>query len=70
MSHRPPKTHLRDIRLKNNAGIDFPLCRAQARLLDFDNTELPTSGDMAEVTCNNCKRLAPKYYPWAYGRKP
>jgi hypothetical protein len=59
------KTHFRDIRLRNNAGMDFPLCFASAPLLDLDKGCLSTVADFAKVTCQHCKRMAPKRYPWA-----
>lgn len=58
--------HLTDIRLKNNAGIDFPGCAADEDLLDLDKGRWLTSGDLDEVTCPNCKKKAPERYPWAF----
>ena len=65
---RPPKVHLRDIRLHNNGGMDFPLCCANPAqgLLNLDKGRLPTAGKIEEVTCKNCLQRAPLYYPWAY----
>lgn len=63
------KTHLKDIRLYNNAGISMPLCRATARLLDLDATAWKKTGKWEEVTCLNCLKMAPQRYPWAYGEK-
>ena len=60
--------HLRDIRLRTNAGMDFPLCSADEELLDLDKSRWATTGDMDEVTCPNCKEKAPSRYPWAYQR--
>jgi hypothetical protein len=59
--------HFRDIRLFNNAGMSFPLCYADAELLDLDKARLPTSGreGIAEVTCKRCLRMYPKRYSWA-----
>jgi hypothetical protein len=48
--------HFRSIRLFNNAGIDFPVCYAGARLLDLDKSRLPTTGDANKVTCKRCQR--------------
>ena len=62
------KVHLRDIRLRNNAGLDFPLCCTGGELLDIDKGRLPTTETIAEVTCKHCLRLAPKRYPWVYNR--
>jgi hypothetical protein len=63
------KTHLRDIRLRNNAGMDFPVCQAGARLLDTDKGRWPTTGEWSAVTCLKCLKQAPKAYPWAYAHK-
>lgn len=60
------KTHLRDIRLMNNAGMQFPLCYANAPLLDVDKSALPTTGNAADVTCKRCAVQAPGRYSWAY----
>ncbi len=60
--------HMRDIRLSNNAGIDFPVCHANAEMLDLDKSRLPTTGKMQEVTCERCKRMYFKRYPWASGK--
>jgi len=57
--------HLRDIRLRNNAGMDFPLCAADEELLDLDKGRWPTTGSMDEVTCPDCRRKAPIRYSWA-----
>lgn len=59
------KMHFRDIRLRNNAGMDFPLCYAGARLLDLDKSRLPTTGDFNAVECKHCLNRAPVHYPWA-----
>jgi len=58
------KVHYGDIRLHNNAGINFPVCYAGAELLDMDKTILRTGG-YEVVTCKHCLRIAPKRYPWA-----
>ena len=63
-----PVIHLRDIRLSNNAGMQFPLCYSAAPLLDCDKSHLPTSPRIKEVTCKHCLRMAPKHYPWAYAK--
>lgn len=52
------KIHFRDIRLFNNAGMSFPHCKANARLLDTDKGRLPTTPSVLKVTCKAClKRL-------------
>jgi len=50
--------HFRSIRLRSNAGLDFPACYANARLLDTDKSRLPSTGIRADVTCKRCQRLA------------
>lgn len=62
------KMHMRDIRLRNNAGMTFPVCYASAPLLDTDKGSLPSTGELAEVTCKHCQRMFRKRYPWASGR--
>ena len=52
------KVHLMCTRLRNNAGITFPLCYSNARLLDMDKSHLPTSPTLARVTCAHCRRIA------------
>ena len=51
------KIHIRDLRLRNNAGMDFPECQGQAKLLDCDKSRWRTTGSLGEVTCKNCLRL-------------
>ena len=64
------RTHFRDIRLRNNAGMDMPLCYAQRKgPLDMDASRFPTTGKQDEVTCLHCRRLIPIVYPWTV-RKP
>jgi hypothetical protein len=48
------RVHLRDLRLRNNAGIDFPACHAGARLLDMDKGRLESTGEASRVTCARC----------------
>jgi hypothetical protein len=57
------KTHIRDIRLFNNAGMPFPVCQANAPLLDVDKARWPYA-DKSVATCKHCQRLYPKRYPW------
>lgn len=62
--------HLADIRMRNNAGMDFPLCYADAPLLDMDKGMLETVTDFTKVTCKKCQKKAPVRYPWAsYGKE-
>lgn len=52
------KVHLRDLRLRNNAGMDFPACYANPKsgMLDTDKGRLITTGDKSKVTCERCKK--------------
>jgi len=56
------RKHLRDIRLRNNCGMDWPVCRRS----QIDEKHYKIIGDIKEVTCQHCLRLAPIIYPWAY----
>ncbi len=48
--------HKRDLRLRNNAGMDFPLCQAGAAILDSTKGHWCT--DPARVvTCKHCLRI-------------
>ena len=61
------KTHIRDIRLFNNAGISFAMCKlpAENKPLDLDaGTGLPMAHP-DKATCSNCKRAYTKRYSWA-----
>jgi hypothetical protein len=46
--------HARSIRLRNNAGMDFPVCYSGAKLLDLDKSHLFTTGDKSLVSCRRC----------------
>jgi hypothetical protein len=59
------RTHIRDLRLFNNAGISFPVCRASDEKLDLDKSSWPTVAHPKDSTCNNCKIAFRKRYPWA-----
>ena len=48
------KVHLMDRRLRNNAGMDFPLCYADAPLLDVIKSYLETTWRLDSVTCKRC----------------
>ena len=52
------KVHLQSMRLLVNAGIIFPLCYSNAKLLDLDKARLPTAPNLALVTCAHCWRIA------------
>ena len=62
------KVHMRDICLASNAGMYFPVCHANAKLLDCDKGRWETTGNLSEVTCQNCIKTFKKRYPWASGR--
>lgn len=51
------KTHMRNLRLHNNAGMAFPDCYARARLLDLDKNSLLTTTNRELVTCERCKKI-------------
>jgi len=54
--------HLRNLRLYNNAGMNFPECYAGAKLLDTDKGRLPTSPILEKVTCPRCLRRSLKQW--------
>ena len=54
------RIHKRSIPFRSNAGIDFPVCKKGARLLDMDATGWETTGNNEEVTCLNCRREVAK----------
>jgi hypothetical protein len=49
--------HKRDVRLYVNAGMAFPACKANAKLLDLDAARLRMAGAGETVTCKRCLRL-------------
>ena len=57
------KTHIRDIRLFNNAGMSFPVCQANAPLLDLDKGHWPCAR-REQATCKHCQRAYTRLYPW------
>jgi len=67
------KIHLRDIRMYNNAGMNFPVCRTQDRLLDLEasrytmaNREDYRNADDKSVFCKHCLRMwNERYGDWA-----
>jgi hypothetical protein len=65
-AHR--RIHLRDIRLRNNAGMDFPTCESTRKILRTEST-FETTGDIKQVTCERCQRAARVRYSWAFGSK-
>ena len=58
------KMHFRDIRLFSNAGMAFPVCKANAKLLDTE-TRLTVTSDKTKVTCKNCVKAHNANYSWA-----
>ena len=48
------KVHKMDLRLRVNAGMDFPTCCANAKLLDLDKARWNMTNDKNEVTCKKC----------------
>ena len=52
------KVHYASTRLHNNAGMQFPLCRQNDRLLDLSLRV--KFGRTTEVTCKNCLRMIEK----------
>jgi hypothetical protein len=52
------KIHKRSIRMMNNAGISFPVCKLNDRLLDLDSTGwiINPRDTEEEVNCKNCLR--------------
>lgn len=51
------KVHLKDQRLRVNAGMDFPTCRANEKLLDLEACRLIMTSDIHAVTCKHCKKI-------------
>ena len=49
-------THYKNMRLRNNAGMDIPECKAYATILDCDSGRWPMTSDTDGVTCKNCLR--------------
>lgn len=59
---RKPVYHIRDTRLFINAGMEIPVCKARARLLDIEtryrfSTRFPDTCPVA-ATCPRCLKLA------------
>jgi hypothetical protein len=54
------KIHGRSLRLSNNAGMSFPICYRNAKLLDLDKCHLPMAIDEKEITCKHCLRILKK----------
>lgn len=50
------KMHFKDTRLFVNTGIRFPLCHANAELLDLDKSHWWTTNRKEDVTCIKCRK--------------
>jgi hypothetical protein len=48
------KVHYYSQRHFVNAGMSFPLCYSNSKLLDIDKGRLSTTKDYSKVTCQNC----------------
>lgn len=46
--------HFMNTRLRNNAGMEIPECKAYAKLLDCGSSRWATTTDRKKVTCKNC----------------
>jgi hypothetical protein len=51
------KIHLKDSRLYISAGMSFPHCKANARLLDLNGCHLPMTDEVGLVSCKSCLKL-------------
>lgn len=71
MTWHKPATHLSDISLYSNAGINFPVCLATARLLDMDATGRKQVNEdrIEQVTCLRCLRAYKRRYAWAWNAR-
>lgn len=62
--------HLRDIRLYNNVGMAFPVCKVTDRgECNAGSERFTLTGHYAEVTCTRCKVVAKRRYRWAFGEE-
>jgi hypothetical protein len=57
---RAERIHFRDVRYRNNAGLDVPICRADGMLLDLSSIKFKITGVASQVTCKMCKRCIEK----------
>jgi hypothetical protein len=58
------KVHMCDTRLRNNGGLDYPVCYVNLkRGLDLDKSRLHMTGNFSECTCERCKKMYRKLYP-------
>ncbi len=65
---RKPKVHFRNLRLFVNAGMYFPDCIANAKLLNT-NVNVPVTYNVSKVTCKHCIRIQTKEFNRIMGRK-
>jgi hypothetical protein len=49
--------HFRDQRMFVNAGTRFPLCCANATMLDMNKSRLETTADREKVSCKHCLKM-------------
>jgi hypothetical protein len=56
------KVHLIDLRLRVNAGMDFPTCQAGAKLLDTDKGRWELANVKDAVTCKKCLKAVKNGY--------
>lgn len=56
-------THIKDIRLQNNAGVIYPTCLSGKSTMTM--TSAFAFADSDKATCKNCIKCFKKYYPWA-----
>ena len=57
------RVHLGDLRLKNNTGVNYPVCSAEDHLLDLNKSLWIITSDMNKATCKNCKKAFSRRYP-------
>jgi len=55
--------HRRDMRLHNNAGMNFPVCRVSDKPIDTALCAWPTTADPSKVTCKACLKMHTELYP-------
>lgn len=55
-----PATHKRSVRLINNAGMSYPVCRSGSAMLCLDASLWKMSVINERVTCRNCLKVIKK----------
>ena len=48
------KVHKISLRLRNNAGMNFPVCYTGRAILDTDKSRLPLTQKIENVSCKKC----------------